>query len=68
MAAFIVGLQQQLVAARPLVSPGIFDNIVACATDTAAVLIERAAMQCRFNRVSNQYQLILIQYQLIFIK
>ncbi len=51
MAAFIVSVQQLLGQLRPLLSPANLDNVIAATTEAAGALIERAAMQCRFNRV-----------------
>ena len=48
---YVVGLQQLLLSLKPHLSPGNYDAVVAAATEASAALLERALMQCRFNRV-----------------
>ena len=51
MAAVIAGMQALLLPFRDCLSADNFSRVVLAAAETAALLLERAVMQCRFNRV-----------------
>ena len=46
-----MGLQQLLLVLKPFLSAANYDAVVVAATEASAALLERALMQCRFNKV-----------------